>query len=301
MAATVRVGPAGWSYRDWAGVVYPPRPGRGFDPLAYLARYVATIEINSTFYRPARPQVAETWAARVADRPDFRFTAKLWRRFTHERDPAPTRAEVAQARAAFDVLRDADRLGAVLVQFPWSFRPTEENLAWLEEVLDRFADLPLVVEVRHRDWLAAEPWALLAERGVGVANIDQPALGGNLGPTARAIGPVAYVRIHGRNAADWWRPDAGMARYDYFYTPAELRPWAARVRALAAMPTVREVYVVTNNHPRGQGMANALMLASLLEGRRVPAPPPLLAAFADALAPFATPVPPEAAEPGASA
>jgi len=301
MAAVVRVGPAGWSYRDWAGIVYPARPGRGFDPLAYLARYVTTIEINSTFYRPAASATAEGWARRGADRPDVRFTAKLWRRFTHEREAAPTRAEVAQARAAFDVLRQAGRLGAVLVQFPWSFRPTKENLAWLNEVLDRFADLPLAVELRHRDWLAPELLAALAGRGVGFVNVDQPGLEDHLGPTALATAPVAYVRLHGRNAADWWRADAGMARYDYFYTAEELRPWAARARALAARPGVQEVYVVTNNHPRGQGLANALMLASLLAERKVPAPPPLVAAFAEALAPFAVPVPPEEAAKGASA
>src|SRR5688500_12698684 len=103
----IRTGPAGWSYRDWEGIVYPrPRP-RGFDPLAFLAGFFDTIEINSTFYRPATADSAASWAARVAENLHFRFTAKLWRRFTHERDEAFTTADVAAARAALDSLQDA--------------------------------------------------------------------------------------------------------------------------------------------------------------------------------------------------
>ncbi|HET9751613.1 MAG TPA: DUF72 domain-containing protein, partial [Myxococcales bacterium] len=84
----IRFGPAGWDYPDWAGKVYPkPRP-RGFDPLRFIAGYFQTVEINSTFYRPPSPAVARAWSERVQERPDFRFTAKLWRRFTHERTVA---------------------------------------------------------------------------------------------------------------------------------------------------------------------------------------------------------------------
>src|SRR5437762_13220136 len=109
----IRVGTAGWDYPDWQGMVYPKPKPRGFDPLEYLSRYFSTIEINSTFYRPAQPAVARGWARRVAGNRDFRFTAKLWRRFTHERDTAWTREEVEAAREALDARRDGGRLGAV--------------------------------------------------------------------------------------------------------------------------------------------------------------------------------------------
>ena len=148
----IRFGPAGWSYRDWAGVVYPePRP-RGFDPLAYLSRYFDTIEVNSTFYRPPSPETPRRWARRVSDNTNFKFTAKLWQRFTHQRESAWTRDEAEAVRAGLDPLAEAGRLGAVLVQFPWSFKASEGSLEWLADVADEFARYPLVVEVRHASW-----------------------------------------------------------------------------------------------------------------------------------------------------
>jgi uncharacterized protein YecE (DUF72 family) len=118
--APVRVGVAGWDYRDWRGIVYPDSRPRGFDPLRYLSGYLDLIEINSTFYGPARRAVARKWVERVADADAFRFTAKLWRRFTHERKEPWTRADVREVRRGFDVLQDSGRLDAMLAQFPWS-------------------------------------------------------------------------------------------------------------------------------------------------------------------------------------
>ena len=70
----IRVGPAEWAYKDWEGIVYPKPKPRGFDPVAYLARYFDTIEINSSFYGPPRPAAAKAWAAHEAGNPRFRFT-----------------------------------------------------------------------------------------------------------------------------------------------------------------------------------------------------------------------------------
>src|SRR5713226_8754188 len=81
----IKIGPAGWSYTDWRGMVYPESAGSRFDTLAFVARYFDTVEINSSFYRPPSPQSAKSWIQRVADNPDFRFTAKLYKVFTHER------------------------------------------------------------------------------------------------------------------------------------------------------------------------------------------------------------------------
>ena len=121
----VRIGPAGWSYKDWEGVVYPAAPGRRFDQLAYLARYFDAIEVNSSFYRIPPPAHAVSWARRTASNPDFRFTAKLYRGFTHEKAVEPGDAEAF--RRFLDPLAEAGRLGALLVQFPWSFRNDAEN------------------------------------------------------------------------------------------------------------------------------------------------------------------------------
>lgn len=291
----IRFGPAGWSYPDWEGIVYPRPKPRGFDPLAYLAGFFATVEVNSTFYRPATPETALSWARRVRHRPDFRFTAKLWRRFTHDRGSAWTAAEAAEARAAFDVLRGEGVLGAVLLQFPWSFRRTEANREWLADVAKTFGDLPLVLEVRHESWNVPELYAGLAARGIGFVNVDQPLFHDSIAPSAVATSAVGYVRVHGRNYHDWFRKDAGRdARYDYLYTADELAPWARRTAALAREPGTPDVFVVTNNHYRGKAVANALMLHAMTEGGTVPAPPSLLDEYRDVLEGYVSP----ATEPG---
>src|SRR5512138_3309005 len=112
----IRYGPAGWEYDDWAGIVYPARPPRGFDRLAWLACFFETVEVNSSFYRPYAATVADRWCDRVGHAPGFRFGAKVWRRFTHERE-AYGAAEVAEARALLDALHARGRLGAALLQF----------------------------------------------------------------------------------------------------------------------------------------------------------------------------------------
>ncbi|HEU4557652.1 MAG TPA: DUF72 domain-containing protein [Longimicrobium sp.] len=295
----IRFGPAGFQYKDWEGIVYPaPRP-KGFDPLAYLANYFDTVEINSTFYGPARPTTIDSWVRRVEHNPDFRFTAKLYQRFTHQRKTAWTSDEVAEVRAGFDPLMASGKLGAVLLQFPWSFRRTDENREWLRDVVTTFGDYPLVLEVRHSSWHVPEFYETLGERGIGFVNIDQPLFKNSIKPSAVATSHVGYVRVHGRNFKDWFRENAGRdARYDYLYTADELEPWAERTRELAQEPATDDVFVVTNNHFRGKAVTNALMLQSMVEGKRPGAPPPLFDEYGEVLGGYAEPheppPPPEA-------
>ncbi len=274
ITARVRVGPAGWSYPDWSGYAYPARKPKGFHEVTYLAEFFDTIEINSSFYNPARADHAKLWVERVAGNANFLFTAKLWQRFTH--DPNPSGEDEKLVRAGFDVLRGAGKLGAVLVQFPFSFHRTKETLAYLDGVLKRFADYPLVVEVRHATWNVPPVFELLRERGAGFCNIDQPVIGRSLEPSALVTGPVGYVRLHGRRHDTWFNDDPaipGHERYNYLYSEEELRPWAARVEKVA--DAARDVYVITNNHYQGKGAVNALQLISMLTKAKVKVPEPL--------------------------
>ncbi|MFL5262513.1 MAG: DUF72 domain-containing protein [Anaeromyxobacteraceae bacterium] len=289
----IRFGPAGWDYPDWRGKVYPRPAPRGFDPLAYLARWFATVEVNSTFYRPQRAEVARAWCGRVAANRDFRFAVKAWRRLTHERE-AFGAAEVKAAREALDAIAGEGRLGAVLVQFPWSFRREPASLDWLRDVVAALAGLPLVVEVRHLSWNVPATYDELAERGVGFVNVDQPLFKNSIRPSAVATSRVGYVRVHGRNYRDWFREKAGRdARYDYLYRAGELEEWAERTRALAEEPAVEDVYVVTNNHFEGKAVANAAMLEAMVEARPVEVPPEVAQAYPEALAPYVVAAPPE--------
>jgi len=272
--------------------VYPKPKPRKFDPLRYLAGYFDTVEVNSTFYRPATAEAARKWAERVRENERFRFTVKLWKRFTHERDTAFSREEIDAVRAGFDPIAEAARLGAVLLQFPWSFRNEDANREWLRDVAGAFRDYPLVVEVRHVSWNEPGFYAELAERGIGFVNLDQPLFHDSIRPSARATSAIGYVRVHGRNYRDWFRKTAGRdERYDYLYTADELKPWADRTRALSQEPGVKDVYVVNNNHFRGQAVANTAMLQSQVTGRPAKVPPPLFDAYEKVLAPFAEPSP----------
>ena len=288
--APIRVGVAGWDYPDWKGILYPhPRP-RGFDPVRYLANYIDLIEINSTFYRPPTVQVAKQWADRVADLRNFRYTAKLYRRFTHERDTAWTKAEVRETRAGLAVLNRAGVLDALLVQFPWSFRNTEVNREWLSDIAHAFEEFPLVVEVRHEGWNDREFYAWLTEHAIGFVNVDQPLFKKSLKPSSRATSHAGYVRVHGRNYMDWFRKNAGRdARYDYLYEPEALAPWVARTEAIARDRTTENVDVVFNNHYKAQAVVNAVQFKALLTDEPASVPPLLYESYPDELAPYAFP------------
>lgn len=270
---TMWVGPAGWSYPDWRGIVYPPAASSGAHELEYLAQYFDTVEINTSFYRPLRPEIAQVWLHKLASNARFRFTAKLHHRFTHERDAGPT--DEKEFKEGLAPLLQAGKLGALLLQFPWSFKNGTEQRAYLAALLSRFAGYPLVVEVRHASWNRADWLEFLHEHGAGFCNIDQPLMGRSMPATQRVTAPVGYIRLHGRNYDTWFAENAGAdLRYDYLYAKNELLEWKQRLEAVAAQSEA--TYVILNNHYQGKAVVNALQLVSMIRGKPVPAPPSLL-------------------------
>lgn len=282
----IRIGPAGWSYKDWEGVVYPQKPGKMFDPLEYLSRFFNTIEINSSFYRPPTPSTTKSWAGRVSGNKEFSFTAKLYRVFTHERGKA-TKQDEKDFRKGMDALAKAGKLGSLLLQFPWSFKNNADERIYLAKLIERFNDYPLALEVRHTSWNNEEVYEWLEERGVGVCNIDQPLFKKSIRPAALTTSPVGYVRLHGRNYQNWFREKAPRdERYNYLYTLDELDPWLVRIKQVAK--NTRETYVITNNHFRGQAIVNAVEIKAALQEKVVNAPKPLFDVY-PRLADSATP------------
>jgi uncharacterized protein YecE (DUF72 family) len=274
----IRIGPAGWSYKDWEGVVYPLRPK--VDQLQYLVSFFNTIEINNSFYRPISPSVAESWLRRSAFNQDFRFTLKIWRQFTHE--PAPLSAsEIAEWKEGALLLKASGKLGTVLVQFPWSFKNNQSSRDRLGQIVEHFGEFPLVAEFRHVSWNREEVFDFLRDLKVGTCNIDQPLLGKSIPPQSLATSPVGYFRCHGRNYRNWFREDAGRdARYDYLYSQEELNEQADLVRDI--QEKAEDVYAIYNNHYRGQAVVNALQLRKELEKQAVEIPEPLQAAYPEA-------------------
>ena len=276
----IRVGPCGWAYKDWWGIVYPAKKPKGFDELRYLAQYFDTIEVNVTFYRPIPENTAKGWVERVEENRDFRFTAKLLDRFTHHQDASAE--DEKQVKEGFAALLEAGRLGAVLMQFPWSFRNTPEHRQYISKLKSKFSEYPLVLEVRHASW--AEPGVLdfLEQLEIGLCNIDQPLFRRSIEPGAEATSGIGYIRLHGRNYQTWFSERASVReRYDYLYTVDELEPWVDRARIVAQRTA--DTYVMSNNHNIGKAAANALEVKGLLTGERVPAPTTLVEHYPELL------------------
>jgi uncharacterized protein YecE (DUF72 family) len=271
----IRIGPAGWSYEDWEGIVYPPpKKGAKFDPLVYLSEYFDTIELNNTFYRPPAPTMTKSWAKRVQSNPRFKFTAKLYRNFTHARESL-TEADERAFKGGLSPLVEAGRLGALLLQFPYSFHNTDPNQAYVKELADRFREYPLVLEIRHASWDRASAYRFLREIQVGFCNLDQPQVSYSIGPTKTVTSKVGYLRLHGRNVKEWFREDAGRdARYDYLYNEFELFEISERIRQIGK--AAEEVYVITNNHYHGKAVTNALELKAKLREKNLKVPEVLL-------------------------
>lgn len=274
----VLFGTAGWSYPDWQGTVYPDRKPRGFDDLRYISEYFDAVELNVTFYRPPQPNTAKSWARRTADRKRFKFTAKLHQRFTHQREERWTAAQADEYKRGIAPLAEAGKLGGILLQFPWSFKNTPPDRKWLEAVIEEFKEFPLFVEIRHDSWRDDTLLEYLDGAGVGFVNIDQPVFRDSLPPTRAVTGNKGYIRLHGRNADAWFDERSGRnERYNYLYDEDELAEWVEKLRDVAAR--AESVFLISNNHYRGQAAVNSLELMSLFEDRKVPVPHPLLETY----------------------
>jgi uncharacterized protein YecE (DUF72 family) len=274
----IRVGTSGWSYPSgqgtWNGIFYPvppgrrSRPGGRFDELRFYAEHFDTVEINSTFYGVPTAAAAKGWVERTP--PNFEFSLKLYQKFTHPgmfekatgKDPWDlAQKDVDEFRAGIDPIASAGKLGALLAQFPASFRNEPESRAYLEWLLDRFRGYQLALELRHRSWSdePEETLRLLDASGAAWAQIDEPkfrsSIRQNLLPNVRTF---YYLRLHGRNAAQWWSHEKSEDRYNYLYSASELEPFARAARQ--ASREVKKAYLYANNHFSAKSVANAAIL-----------------------------------------
>ncbi len=291
-ASRLNNGTSGWSYPKgegtWDGTFYPPNVADR-DKLAFYAQYFTTVEINSSFYRPPSLYAAKSWASKVPA--DFRFTAKLWQKFTHPKMFEAATGQSWRVRDEdFDVfsqgiapLAEAGKLGPLLAQFPTSFRPDAGTLEYLEDLVRRLrgAGFSLAVELRHREWTESEEAAalraLLEEEGVAWVMIDEPRFKTSIRHVP-LTSTTAYLRFHGRNYKNWWRHGESEDRYNYLYTPDEQRHIADDVREVARRTD--ETYAFYNNHFGAKAVVNALQLEMAL-GRppAQPLPEPLVQTY----------------------
>jgi uncharacterized protein YecE (DUF72 family) len=280
----VHVGTSGWSYPagrgTWNGVFYPPRGSRGFragDELSYYADHFDTVEVNVTFYRPPVTATTARWVKQTPR--GFEFSVKLHQKFTHRvavgrgapapREaaaeapalPQPSPSDVDGFRAGLEPLADSGKLGAVLVQFPAGFHADAASTDYLAGLLRTFREYPLAVELRHRSWSDAHAATLqlLDDFRAAWVQIDEPKFRMSIRQDfAPNTDRFYYLRLHGRNAAQWWSPDAPEERYNYLYSPEELRPFATVAETVA--PDVRKAYLYLNNHFAAKSVVNATVL-----------------------------------------
>jgi len=269
------VGTAGWSYKDWEGIVYPSDKPTGFHPLVFLSGYINIIEINSTYYRTPPVSMSISWIKRINDRPDFLFTVKLHQIFTHQRKDF-TQKEVDEFKKGVAPLHIEGRLAAILIQFPWSFTGTPVHYDYLIRLFKLFSEFPLALEVRHSSWDETRFYTLLTENKVAFCNIDQPIFRNSIKPSSTSTNTdFAYVRLHGRNYENWFKKNAGRdARYDYLYQKEELDEWIKRIKGLGQKS--KKVFTITNNHYSGQALANAFQIKHMISGEKLDIPLSLL-------------------------
>jgi len=261
----ILVGTSGFSYKDWRGCFYPENTAPR-DMLSFYARHFPVVELNFSYYRMPTARTLAPMDAKTPDR--FEFLIKAHKSMTHEiDDDTGGRAKTfSEFRAALEPLEKAGKLGCVLFQFPWKFRPHPGAVSYLGEIRDRYPDLPLVVEFRNSEWACPETYETLTNLGVGYCCVDEPRLKGLMPPENVATSPLGYVRFHGRNAAKWWRHKEAWERYDYLYTEEELSEWVPRIREMDE--GVEKTYVLYNNCHAGQAARNAQMMLDIL-GLRV--------------------------------
>ncbi len=270
LTSSIRLGPAGWSYPDWKGPVYPRRSASHFDDLRFLSQFVDFVEVNSTFYAALPPGTGIAWDLRLRSAPKFQFAVKAWQRLTHGTGGPATRNEIDTWSRLPLELRDAGRLLAVLAQYPGSFRDCLASRSAVLHLRDRlrFLEVPLAVEVRHAEFGSdiASEWFEREE--LCRVQVDLPPSAAHLSPVVEPTNPLRYVRLHGRNAEAWWKAHVGRdARYDYLYGRPEVSEWAERIRAHSTPGTL--TLVVANNHFQGKAMALVAELAAALSGERV--------------------------------
>jgi uncharacterized protein YecE (DUF72 family) len=297
-ASEIRIGTASWTDRTLTapGVFYPKDVNTPETRLRYYASRFSMVEADMGFYAIPEPQLAERWIERTPR--DFVFNMKAHALMTgHATDiarlprsirdaippaaaagsriyakdlPVELRDEVWRLfRAAAEPLHEAQKLGAILLQFaPW-IRPTRHTPAMLTRAREQLGDLPIAVEFRHPSWLAPKlrerVWDQLRDHGMIYVVADTPP--GT--PTSLPIVPaittpdLAMVRLHGRRSELWGAREATVVeKYRYLYDRSELEDWLSLILELAE--EAERVHVVFNNCYANYGTTNALEMAGLL-------------------------------------
>lgn len=260
-------GPAGWSYKDWYGPVYPIHETKKFDALHYLAENFDFVEINTSFYRIPSQKMTSDWVQKTQDLEHFKFWIKAYQNFTHKL--TLIKDEVEPFKKSLEPLVNASKLEGLLAQFPHSFKLNADNLKYLLTLPRAFGEYPLAIEFRHNSWNRQDVFDVLRENHMIWVNIDQPVFSQSLPLTSVVTdAEVSYLRLHGRNYNTWFANAGRDERYNYDYQALELDQIAEVAEKLAQL--VKKVFISGNNHYKGNSVKNLKELKKLLEKEKSP-------------------------------
>lgn len=279
------IGTAGWSYQNWLRNFYPKSQSDKFNWLEYYSLFFNTVEINKSYYSYIPNDNIKNWVEKIERRDDFQFTLKLNQDFTHKKNFK--REQISAVKANLKTLQNSNRLGGLLLQFPYSFELNKQNAEHVKTLLEIFDECEKFIEIRHKSWLIDRFTDFLEKNNSSLCTIDQPEIGEAVQFKPNKSGDL-YLRFHGRNEKAWKESfdnygktqtyDERSERYDYLYSPGELLEIERAIKE--AFDTVKKVYIMLNNHPNGQAIANAFELMHLLNERiKVAIPPTTLQAF----------------------
>jgi uncharacterized protein YecE (DUF72 family) len=255
--AKIFIGTSGYSYIDWVGPFYPAGTPES-DFLSFYAARFPFVELNFSYYSlPAAPLIT-----RLAEKTGggFLFAIKAHKSLTHEITDRLDK-DIETYRRGVQPLVDAQKLAAVLVQFPYSFHYNDANRRHLDRLTRGLEGLPTAFEFRNEEWVQERVLEELKKRNAAFVNVDQPELPKLIKPSEHVTAEPAYIRFHGRNKKNWWAGD-NVSRYDYLYSDEELAGWVDRIRSMLKL--VRVLLITFNNHSRGQAIQNAGRLKELL-------------------------------------
>lgn len=263
----IHIGTAGWSYKDWVPVFYPKNQSTNFDWLRFYSEYFNFVEVNSSYYTFLNPQIVEGWLRKLEDVDDFTFTLKLHQDFTHNHNF--TQAKVSSILQNLNLLKDSERLSGLLIQFPYSFQFNDANMNYMQKIIELFDGYNRFVEVRHKSWQTKKA------KSITFCAVDQPNIGESIEFNPVVGNKAMYIRFHGRNEEAWINSlnnfgkkqtyEEQSSRYEYLYLPGELVSFNRQIKEV--YDKVKDIYIVMNNHPKGNAVANAFELLHLLKDR----------------------------------
>ena len=261
----IKVGTSGFSFPDWVGNIYPANIKKG-EMLPFYEQKLGfkITEINSTYYTIPSQKSFEGMAKKTS--PDFEFTVKAHKSMTHEIRDKET-GNLIDNKDAFDrflyaiePLRKEGRLTAILAQFPYSFHAIKDNYDYLLAFKEKLKDIPLVVEFRNYYWHSERSLTFLKENHIGYCIVDEPKLKGLMPYNPSETTDLGYFRFHGRNT-NWF--NASLAeRYDYLYTPEELKSFLPGIKNISSI--TRKTIVMFNNCHTGKSVKNAIEMLNLI-------------------------------------